>query len=146
MLHVYVCACMPRDVCTYITMHMCMGSRPPRNFQPQAWYTHLQLFKPAWNRKPLTHLGEFEQKHLAFCSSEGASHLRVLLVHVSHSRTPTTHLPICQCQLYLQNRFENLPLCPGPLAPIGYTRLKFTCIVFIIESCERWPLRTRVAE
>ena len=73
-------------------MYMCEGSQAPRNFQPQAWHTHSQLSKPAWNRKLLTHLGELEQNHLAFCSSERGSPAAVHSQFMYHVQEPPPHI------------------------------------------------------
>ena len=45
-------------------MHMYVVSQQPRKFHQEACYPHFQLYVPTWNRKLLTHLGEFEQDHL----------------------------------------------------------------------------------
>lgn len=88
--YMYMCVHLCLGMCIY-NMYMHMESQAPRNLQPQAWYTPLQLSKPAWNRGSLTLLGEFEQNHLAFFSSERASPSSALSVHVSCLGTPTTH-------------------------------------------------------
>lgn len=59
-MSIYVCL----GICGYLIWICIWFLEQPRKFHQEACYPHLQLYIPTWNRKLLTHLGEFEQNHL----------------------------------------------------------------------------------